>query len=115
MTSSSLLTRLRRRKSPVEPPCDPVQEWIDCVVSMCQEPDDTGRYTAAHYIFAKKVLREPSRVAVQIAGRFGSVPLTRAECEHIYRDWWVCDGCGGPVEGGIELCDDCKPAEVEAA
>lgn len=81
-----------------------VAGWIDCAVSISER----GEHGTAHYVFGRKVLRMPSPEAFRLGSAFRSAPLDRESAQHIHRDWWRCDRCTGPVDGGVELCESCQ-------
>lgn len=64
---------------------------IDLCVSMCE--DGSGDYLTAHWLFARKVLREDKQTAMSIAARFRSTPITSAEdCQYLADEWWEPKG-----------------------
>lgn len=88
------------------------QRWIDCALDMTAT-EEPGQHIGSHYIFCKKVLGETSKDALEIAYRFKHAPLTREACEKLLADWHCCDSCRCPVEGGVPLCQSCRPADME--
>lgn len=123
MTEMRSLTELRRRMmrpraaSSWRPLTEQEsrEQWICCVLQMvASELQDEDSHLGSHYIFCKKVLGEPSLSAMQIAGQFAHVPLTREACERLARDWGVCDLCRAHVAGGQPLCEQCKADVADA-
>jgi hypothetical protein len=64
---------------------------IELCVSMCE--DGSGDYLTAHWLFARKVLREDERTAFAIAARFRGTPITSVgEFECLADEWWEPTG-----------------------
>ena len=57
--------------------------WIDCALRLGHGDD----WLTAHWVFARKVLGEPRRDAMEIAAAFRGSPLDRATCIHIAEGW----------------------------
>lgn len=53
---------------------------------MCD--DGSGDYFTAHWLFAKKVLRETNQTAFGIAARFRKYKLTVEACDLLADEWY---------------------------
>jgi hypothetical protein len=79
---------------------EPDQAWIKLVLDWMAE--DRVNYFTAHWVFARKVLRETRIEAVKLAARYQHKALTLADCLWL-RSEWIKEGWLSPSsEGGAD-------------